>query len=76
MFKSKEALMIENGELTTPLKDVALSGQIMQVLLDIDAIGNDFGYSGGHCGKGGQSVRVSDGSPHFRIRNIVIGGME
>ncbi|MFX0102548.1 MAG: TldD/PmbA family protein [Candidatus Hodarchaeota archaeon] len=76
MFKSKEAILIENGELTTPLKDVALSGQIMQVLLDIDAIGDDFGDTGGHCGKCGQFVRVSDGSPHFRIKNIVVGGME
>jgi TldD protein len=76
MFKAKEAILIENGELTTLLKDAALSGQILQVLNDIDAIANDFGDSGGQCGKGGQSVRVSDASPHFRIRNVLVGGME
>ncbi len=76
MFKCKEATMIEGGKLTTMLKDVALSGQILQVLHDIDAIGSDFGSSGGMCGKGGQSVRVSDASPHFRIKNVLVGGME
>jgi TldD protein len=76
MFKSKEAVLLENGEQTTLLKDVALSGQILQVLHDIDAIANDFGTSGGHCGKGGQNVRVSNGSPHFRIKNVLVGGME
>nr|MDO8083236.1 TldD/PmbA family protein [Candidatus Sigynarchaeum springense] len=76
MFKCKEATMIENGVQTTLLKDVALSGQILQVLHDIDAIGNDFGSSGGTCGKGGQHVRVSDASPHFRIKNVLVGGME
>ncbi|MEX2684620.1 MAG: TldD/PmbA family protein [Candidatus Sigynarchaeota archaeon] len=76
MFKCKEATMIENGKQTTLLRDVALSGQILQVLHDIDAIGNDFGSSGGMCGKGGQHVRVSDASPHFRIKNVLVGGME
>ncbi len=76
MFKCKEATMIENGQQTTSFKDVALSGQILQVLHDIDAIGNDFGSSGGMCGKGGQHVRVSDASPHFRIKNVLVGGME
>ncbi|MBN2151357.1 MAG: TldD/PmbA family protein [Candidatus Lokiarchaeota archaeon] len=76
MFKCKEAMMIENGQQTTSLKDVALSGQILSVLHDIDAIGNDFGSSGGMCGKGGQRVRVSDASPHFRIKNVLVGGMD
>lgn len=76
MFKCKEASLIENGKLTTSFKDVALSGQILQVLHDIDAIGKDFGSSGGMCGKGGQSVRVSDASPHFRIKNVLVGGMD
>jgi len=76
MFKCKEAVMLEHGEETTLLKDVALSGQILQVLHDIDGIASDFGTSGGHCGKGGQSVRVCDGSPHFRINNVLVGGMD
>jgi TldD protein len=75
MFKSEEATMIENGQQTTLLKDVALSGQILQVLHDIDAIGKDFSPGGGFCVKGGQSVRISKASPHFRIKNVLVGGM-
>jgi TldD protein len=41
-------------------------------------IGNDFtfGSSGGTCGKGGQGMPVSMGSPHIRIKNVMIGGRE
>lgn len=75
MFKAKEGALIENGRITTPLKDVALAGQILEVLHGIDAIASDFSDSGGMCGKGGQHVRVADASPHFRIKNVLVGGM-
>ena len=54
-----------------------LTGNVFETLMNIDAIGNDlvmFGGLGG-CGKGGQSpLRVSDGGPHIRIKNVTIGG--
>jgi len=28
----------------------------------------------GYCGKGGQSVPVSDGAPHVLLLNAVVGG--
>ena len=28
----------------------------------------------GGCGKGGQAVPVTVGSPHIRIRDVVVGG--
>nr|MDO8111172.1 TldD/PmbA family protein [Candidatus Sigynarchaeota archaeon] len=76
MFKCKEAVLIEGGKETTLFKEVALSGQILQVLHDIDAIASDFGTSGGNCGKGGQYIRVCDASPHFRIKHVLVGGMQ
>jgi len=30
--------------------------------------------SPGYCGKGGQSVPVSDGAPHLLLEGAVIGG--
>ncbi|MHA1714034.1 MAG: TldD/PmbA family protein [Promethearchaeota archaeon] len=75
MFKCKEAYSIKDGEIKDILRDVALSGNILKVLHDIDAIASDFGCSAGYCGKSGQYVRVGDGSPHFRISNIIVGGM-
>jgi TldD protein len=54
-----------------------LTGNVFETLANIDAIGNDLKLYGGlgGCGKGGQSpLRVSNGAPHVRIRNVVIGG--
>ena len=74
-FNAAEGYMIENGEITTPLRDVSLSGNILETLKNIDAIGNDFKLSVGFCGKGGQTAPVGDGGPHTRILNALVGGM-
>jgi len=73
-FSAEEAFLIENGEITKPLKDVSLSGMTLEILNMIDAVGNDLRLSSpGNCGKG-QWVPVSDGGPHVRIQGAVIGG--
>ena len=60
------------------LRDVVLTGNVFQTLADIEAIGDDLKMHGGlgGCGKGGQSpLRVSDGGPSVRIKNVVVGGL-
>jgi TldD protein len=72
-FSAQEAYLIEKGKLTTPLRDVSLSGMTLQTLNNIDAVGNDFALGDpGYCGKG-QLVPVGDGGPHIRIREAVVG---
>jgi len=73
-FAAQEAFLIENGEVTKPLRDVAFSGLTLEILKSIDAVGNDFKPGKpGTCGKG-QFVSVSDGGPHIRIKGALIGG--
>lgn len=73
-FNAAEAFLIENGEITVPLKDVSFSGYTLEVLKNIDAVGNDFRLGRpGNCGKY-QWVPVSDGGPHVRVKDVVIGG--
>ena len=74
-FNAAEGYMIKDGEITTPLRDVSLSGNILETLKNIDAIGNDFKLSVGFCGKDGQTAPVGDGGPHTRILNALVGGM-
>lgn len=74
-FNAAEGYLIENGELKTPLRDVSLSGNILETLKSIDAIGNDFKLSVGFCGKDGQTAPVGDGGPYTRILNALVGGM-
>ena len=73
-FNAAEGFKIENGELTTPLRDVSLSGNILETLKNIDSIGNDFKLSTGFCGKDGQTAPVGDGGPHTRIVDALVGG--
>lgn len=73
-FSAQEAFLIENGELTQPLRDVALSGSTLDILRNIDAVGKDYRLGDpGFCGKG-QLVPVGDGGPHIRIKEAVVGG--
>ena len=72
-FSAEEGFLIENGELSSPIRDVSLSGETLKILLNIDALGNDFGTSLGFCGKASQVVPVGDGGPHART-TATVGG--
>ena len=74
VFGMVEAYLIENGEITEPLRDANLIGNGPEVLMAIDAIGNDFATGIGTCGKDGQGVPVSDGNPTLRVQGITVGG--
>ncbi len=75
VFGMTEAYMIENGELTDPLREGNLIGNGPEVLRNIDVLGNDFAMgSPGTCGKDGQGVPVGDGQPTLRVTGLTIGG--
>ncbi len=76
-FSAEEAYRIRDGKLTDRLRDVVLTGNVFETLGHIEAVGDDLTMYGGlgGCGKGGQvPLRVADGGPHVRIRNVVVGG--
>jgi TldD protein len=72
-FTCREAYMIENGKKTNPIKGATLIGSCMDVISNIDAVGNDLDFGPGICGKG-QAAEVSAGQPTVRIRGINVGG--
>ncbi len=74
-FKCKLSYKIEKGEKKEMMRDVALSGMTLEVLNRISAIGRKISYSDGMCGKGGQSVRTSDGGPYIRVKDVTVGGL-
>ena len=75
-FSAGETYMIRNGKIAETLRPVALTGNVFDTMKNIDAICNDLGMNqGGGCGKGGQSpLPCSNGSPHIRIHNCLVGG--
>ena len=73
-FNAKRGYLVENGECVTPLRDVSLSGDTMEIMKRIRAVGDDLKFNSGRCGKSGQIVPVSDGSPHLLIERATVGG--
>jgi predicted Zn-dependent protease len=69
--------MIRDGHIAEMVKDVVLAGNLFQTLDRIDHIAGDFTWNqmGGGCGKGGQfPLSVTEGAPHVRIEEILVGG--
>jgi TldD protein len=76
VFGVSEGYLIENGEVTTPLRGATLIGNGLVALNNIDMIADDFEMHIGVCGKDGQGVPVGSGQPTLRIRDLTVGGTE
>ena len=75
-FSAEHAFEIKDGKVGGLVRDVILTGNLFETLHNIDGFGNDLKFFGGMggCGKEGQSpLPVSDGGPHLRIKNVLIG---
>lgn len=72
-FTCREAYLIEDGVKTKPVRGATLIGSCMDVISNIDAVGNDLDFGPGICGKG-QNAEVTAGQPTVRIRGINVGG--
>jgi TldD protein len=72
-FTCRESYLIEDGKRTTPVKGATLIGSCMDIISNIDAVGDDLAFGPGICGKG-QMAEVSAGQPTVRIRGINVGG--
>jgi TldD protein len=79
-FSASYGYMIRDGQVAELVRDVVLTGNVFETLLNIDQIGNDLGWEPngpGGCGKGDQHpLRVGLGGPHIRIQNCVVGGQQ
>ncbi len=76
-FSAQYAYEIRGGEIGRMLRDVVLTGNVFETLRNIEMLGRDFQLKGGAggCGKDGQSpLPVTDGAPHVRIRDVIVGG--
>ena len=76
VFSASEAYLIEDGNVTSPLKDVMLIGNGPDVLTKVSMVGNDLQLDEGvgTCGKDGQSVPVGVGIPTLKVDRLTVGG--
>ncbi len=78
LFKAIRGYWVKNGEIREPLREVALSGNILDFLSNVEGATRDLrifgGYFGG-CGKSGQfPLPVGDGGPELVISEVTFGG--
>jgi TldD protein len=76
VFSASEAYMIENGKITSPVKNATLIGNGPDVLTRVSMVGSDLQLDEGvgTCGKDGQSVPVGVGIPTIKVDRITVGG--
>ena len=78
-FYVSQGRLIENGKLTSPIKDVNIMGNGPTMLANITVAANDlemyFGGAG-QCGKNGQGAPVSFGLPTCLVKSLTVGGTQ
>jgi TldD protein len=76
-FSAAYGYMIRDGEQAELVRDVVLTGNVFETLINVDMVGDtvELPLVGGGCGKGGQApLPVGFGGPYVRIQNVVVGG--
>jgi len=76
VFSASEAYLIEDGQITAPVKNATLIGNGPDVLTRVSMVGNDLQLDEGvgTCGKDGQSVPVGVGMPTIKVDRLTVGG--
>jgi TldD protein len=76
VFSASEAYLIENGQITRPVKGATLIGNGPDALTRVSRVGHDLALDEGvgTCGKDGQSVPVGVGLPTIRLDGMTVGG--
>jgi TldD protein len=69
----QEAYEIVKGEVGELVRNVSVSGNTIETLFKVDAVGKEFELWPGVCGKG-QSAFVCDGGAHTRVKEVLVGG--
>jgi TldD protein len=73
-FAASEAYLIEHGQVTQPLVGLTLLGDGPSVLASVEAVGDDLAFTQALCGKEGQWVPVSYGSPTLLVGRLTVAG--
>nr|WP_094589556.1 TldD/PmbA family protein [Vulcanococcus limneticus] len=73
-FAVEEGYLIENGQLTKPVKGATLIGEAKEVMPRISMCANDLELAAGFCGSVSGSVFVTVGQPHIKVDSITVGG--
>jgi TldD protein len=72
-FAVEEAYLIENGQVTKPLKGAILFGEAQEIMNKISMSSQDLGLAAGFCGSVSGSIYVGIAQPHIKVDSITVG---
>ncbi len=78
-FYVSQGRLIENGKLTSPIKDINIMGNGPKMLQNVTMVANDFRLAesgAGWCGKGGQRIPAGFGQPTILVKSMTVGGVK
>jgi len=73
-FAVMEGYMVRGGRIAEPVRGATLIGTGVEVLKNIDRVGDNLDYGQGMCGSVSGSVPVNVGQPTLRVKAITVGG--
>ncbi|MGQ9870723.1 TldD/PmbA family protein [Leptodesmis sp.] len=73
-FGVDEAYLIENGNITKPLKGATLIGEAKEIMNKISMCSQDLSLAPGFCGSVSGSIYTTVGQPHLKVDSITVGG--
>lgn len=75
-FAVTEGYIVKNGKIEKPVRGATLIGTGMEVLKNIDMVGNNLQLGQGMCGASSGSIPANVGQPTIRVKSITVGGKE
>jgi len=73
-FAVMEGYLIENGEITKPVRGATLIGRGSEILKKIDMVADNLARGQGMCGSISGSIPADVGQPTIRVSEITVGG--
>lgn len=73
-FAVMEGYLIEKGRITKAVRGATLIGKGIEVINNIDMVGNDLARGQGICGSISGGVPADVGQPTIRVRELIVGG--
>lgn len=73
-FAVLEGYIIRNGQIAEPVRGATLIGTGLEVLQNIDMVGDELAHGQGMCGSSSGSIPAWVGQPMVRVQDLTVGG--
>lgn len=75
-FAVLEGYLIKDGKIDRPVRGATLIGTGLEVIKQIDMVGDTVAYGQGMCGSSSGSIPTWVGQPMIRVQDVTVGGRQ